>query len=139
VAQAYGRLPPAALMLLAVIAVELSWALATFMLADVGESGTAWLSTTFAAVVFTAVSRPQVDGRLRKYWLLILLFGLTDAGMTLPFLLSLQHGIPLGIASAIAFLGTAGACRRDVAAFDPFPVGRHRRPGRGVADAGDRR
>jgi inner membrane transporter RhtA len=108
VARAYGRLPPAALMLLAVIAVELSWAMATFVLADVGESGTAWLSTSFAAVVFTLISRPKIDGRLRKYWLLILLFGLTDAGMTLPFLLSLQHGIPLGIASAIAFLGPLG-------------------------------
>jgi inner membrane transporter RhtA len=107
-AEAYGKLPPAALMLLAVIAVELSWALATFLLADVGESGTAWLSTTFAAVVFTLISRPTIDGRLRKYWLLILLFGLTDAGMTLPFLLSLQYGIPLGIASAIAFLGPLG-------------------------------
>src|SRR5688500_2395877 len=90
VAQAYGRLPPAALMLLAVVAVELSWAVATFLLANVGESGTAWLSTTFAAVVFTAISRPTIDGRLRKYWLLILFFGLTAAGMTLPFLLSLR-------------------------------------------------
>lgn len=107
-AEAYGKLPPAALMLLAVIAVELSWALATFFLADVGGSGTAWLSTTFAAVVFTLISRPKIDGRLRKFWLLILLFGLTDAGMTLPFLLSLQYGIPLGIASAIAFLGPLG-------------------------------
>jgi inner membrane transporter RhtA len=108
VAEAYGRLPPAALMLLAVIAVELSWAVATFVVADVGESGTAWLSTMFAAVVFTLISRPRIDGRLRKYWLLVLLFGLTDAAMTLPFLLSLQHGIPLGIASAIAFLGPLG-------------------------------
>jgi inner membrane transporter RhtA len=108
VAQAYGRLPPVALMLLAVIAVELSWAVATFLLADVGESGTAWLSTMFAAIVFTLISRPKIDGRLRKYWIVILLFGLTDAGMTLPFLLSLQHGIPLGIASAIAFLGPLG-------------------------------
>lgn len=108
VAQAYGKLPPAALMLLAVIAVELSWAVASFLLADVGEAGTAWLSTMFAAVVFTLISRPSIDGRLRKYWLLVLLFGLTDAAMTLPFLLSLQHGIPLGIASAIAFLGPLG-------------------------------
>ena len=108
VAQAYGRLPPAALMLLAVIAVELSWAVATFVLADVGESGTAWLSTMFAAIVFTLISPPKIDDRLRRYWLLVLLFGLTDAAMTLPFLLSLQHGIPLGIASAIAFLGPLG-------------------------------
>ena len=108
VAQAYGRLPPAALMLLAVLSVELSWALATVILADVGESGTAWLSTTFAALVFTIIARPRLDGRLRKYWFLIVLFGLTDAGMTLPFLLSLQHEIPLGIASAIAFLGPLG-------------------------------
>lgn len=107
-ARAYGRLPPAALMLLAVIAVELSWALASFLLADVGESGTAWLSTLFAAVVFTLISRPRIDGRLRRYWFLVLLFGLTDAAMTLPFLLSLQYGIPLGIASAIAFLGPLG-------------------------------
>ncbi len=59
VAQAYGRLPPAALMLLAVISVELSWALATVVFADVGEAGTAWLSTTFAAIVFTADRAPQ--------------------------------------------------------------------------------
>jgi hypothetical protein len=35
-----------------------------FLLADVSESGTAWLSTTFAAVVFTLISRPKIDGRL---------------------------------------------------------------------------
>lgn len=108
VAQLYDRLPPATLMLLAVISVELSWALAVVVFADVGESGTAWLSTAFAAVVFTMLSRPRIDGRLRKHWLLIVLFGLTDAGMTLPFLLSLQYGVPLGIASAIAFLGPLG-------------------------------
>ena len=108
VGQAYGRLPPAALMLLAVIAVELSWALATLVFADVGESGTAWLSTTFAAIVFTIIARPRIDSRLRKHWYLIVLFGLTDAAMTLPFLLALRYEIPLGIASAIAFLGPLG-------------------------------
>jgi inner membrane transporter RhtA len=108
VAQAYGSLPPAALMLLAVIAVELSWAMATVIFADLGESGTAWLSTAFAAIVFTVLSPPKIDGRIRKHWPIILIFGLADAGMTLPFLLSLEHGIPLGVASAIAFLGPLG-------------------------------
>lgn len=108
VAQAYGRLPPAALMLLAVISVELSWALATVILSDVGQSGTAFLSTAFAALVFTVLSPPQLDGRIRRLWHPILLFGLADAGMALPFLWSLQYGIPLGIASSIAFLGPLG-------------------------------
>jgi threonine/homoserine efflux transporter RhtA len=89
-AEAYGKLPPAALMLLAVISVELSWAVATLVLADVGECGTAWLSTAFAAVVFTVLSPPKVDARLRKHWHLVVLFGLTDAAMTLPFLLALR-------------------------------------------------
>jgi inner membrane transporter RhtA len=108
VAQTYGRLPPAALMLLAVISVELSWALATFLLADVGRAGTAFLSTTFGATIFVLLSPPQIDSRIRKHWMLILFFGLADAGMALPFLYSLQLGIPLGIASAIAFLGPLG-------------------------------
>jgi inner membrane transporter RhtA len=107
-AQAYGRLPPAALMLLAVISVELSWALATVVFADVGECGTAWLSTAFAAAVFTIISPPKIDIRFRKHWSLVVLFGLTDAAMTLPFLLALEYDIPLGIASAIAFLGPLG-------------------------------
>ncbi|HJR21841.1 MAG TPA: EamA family transporter [Dongiaceae bacterium] len=107
-AEAYGKLPPAALMLLAVISVELSWAVATLVLADVGECGTAWLSTAFAAVVFTVLSPPKIDARLRKHWHLVVLFGLTDAAMTLPFLLALRYDIPLGVASAIAFLGPLG-------------------------------
>jgi inner membrane transporter RhtA len=106
--QAYGRLPPAALMLLAVISVELSWALATVILSDVGQAGTAFLSTTFAAIVFTALLPPKIDSRIKKYWALIVLFGLADAGMALPFLWSLQYDIPLGIASSIAFLGPLG-------------------------------
>jgi inner membrane transporter RhtA len=107
-AQAYGRLPPAALMLLAVISVELSWALASFILSDVGQAGTAFLSTAFAATVFTLLSPPSIDGRIRRHWPLILFFGLADAGMALPFLYALNHGIPLGVASAIAFLGPLG-------------------------------
>lgn len=107
-AQAYNRLPPAALMLLAVISVELSWALASVILADVGQAGTAFLSTLFAATVFTVLSRPKIDGRIRRHWHLIVFFGLADACMALPFLWALRCDIPLGIASSIAFLGPLG-------------------------------
>ncbi len=107
-AQAYNRLPPAALMLLAVISVELSWALASVILADVGQAGTAFLSTAFAATVFTVLSPPKIDGRIRRHWRLILFFGLADACMALPFLWALKYDVPLGIASSIAFLGPLG-------------------------------
>lgn len=73
-----------------------------------GQSGTAFLSTAFAALVFTVLSPPRLDARIRRHWHLIMLFGLVDAGMALPFLWSLQYEIPLGIASSIAFLGPLG-------------------------------
>src|SRR5262245_38407372 len=104
----FDRLPPALLMLLAVIAVELGWAVATLVFTDLGQAGTALLYTAFAAMVFTVASPPRIDARLRRHWLLVLLFGLADACMSLSFLYSLKHDIPLGIASTIAFLGPLG-------------------------------
>ena len=106
--RAHDRLPPALLMLLAVIAVELAWALATVVFSDLGAAGTALLSTGFAAVVFTVASPPRIDDRLQRHWLLVLLFGLADACMSLSFLFALKHEIPLGIATTIAFLGPLG-------------------------------
>jgi inner membrane transporter RhtA len=107
VAQAFGRLPPTALLLLSLFAVQLGSALATTLFSSLGPAGTAFASTAFSAVVLTVLSRPKLDRRLREHAVLILLFGLADACMALPFFLALQH-IPLGIASVVTFLGPLG-------------------------------
>jgi len=107
VAQAFGRLPPAALLLVSLVAVQLGSALATLLFSSLGPAGTAWASTMFSAVVLTVLARPWIDRRLREHAVLLLLFGLADACMVLPFFLALQR-IPLGVASAITFLGPLG-------------------------------
>ncbi|MET1028920.1 MAG: EamA family transporter [Dongiaceae bacterium] len=99
-----GRMPPTALLLLSILAVQLGSALATILFANLGPAGTTLLSTGFSAAVLTAASPPRLDSRLRQYAWLILLFGFVDTCMALPFFLALQY-IPLGIASTIAFLG----------------------------------
>jgi inner membrane transporter RhtA len=105
--RAFGRVPPTVLLLLSILSIQLSSALATTLFADLGPAGTAFLSTAFATVVLALLSWPKFDRRIRERAGLILLFGLADAAMVLPFFLALQY-IPLGIASAIAFLGPLG-------------------------------
>ena len=103
-AQAFGRLPPTALLLLSLVSVQLGSALATVLFSGLGPAGTTLASTGFAAAILTLLSPPTIDRRIRQGALLILVFGLSDTCMALPFFLALQR-IPLGIASAIAFLG----------------------------------
>jgi len=105
--RALDRIPPAALLLLAILSIQLSTAFATFLFSSLGPAGTAFLTAVFSAGVLTLLSPPRIDRRLRDGGVLIALFGLANACMVLPFFLALQH-IPLGIASAIAFLGPLG-------------------------------
>ena len=107
IARAFGRLPPTALLLLSLLAVQLGSALAIVLFLSLGPAGTAFASTIFSAAVLTILERPRLDRRLRRHAMLLLLFGLADACMVLPFFLALQS-IPLGVASAIAFLGPLG-------------------------------
>jgi len=107
-----GRLPPSAIMLLAILCVQLGAALATVLFSSLGPIGTAFASSCFSAIVLTAISRPRAlflhSGHLiRRHALLILAFGVVDVAMVLPFFLALER-IPLGIASTVAFLGPLG-------------------------------
>ena len=137
-AQAFGRVPPTALLLLAILSIQLSSALATKLFADLGPSGTVFLSTAFAVLLLAVFSCPKIDraGSARAPWP-ILLFGLADAATALCFFRALQY-IPLGIAAAISFLGPLGLAvatsRRPLA----FPLRRRRRARHRPADAGDR-
>ena len=97
-------LPPGLLVLLSILSIQISSAIATFLFADLGPAGTTACSTLFSALVLTALSRPRFDRRLARHAGLLLAFGLTETCLVLPFFLSLQY-ISLGMASTISFCG----------------------------------
>ncbi len=115
-ASAFGRLPPTALMLLAIVSVQLGSALATVLFSSLGPTGTAFATSLLSAAALSLLRRPggragaaggAAFARLRRHFGLILLFGLVDSAMVLPFFLALER-IPLGIASTVTFLGPLG-------------------------------
>jgi inner membrane transporter RhtA len=105
--QMINGLPPSLLVLLSILSIQISSALATFLFADLGPAGTTASSTLFAALALTLMSPPRIDGRLRRHAPLLLVFGITETCLALPFFFALQY-IPLGIASAISFCGPLG-------------------------------
>ena len=81
-------LPPALLVILSILSIEISSALATFLFADLGPAGTTALSTLFAAIALTLITRPRLDERLRRHIGLLRLFGITETCLVLPFFIS---------------------------------------------------
>jgi inner membrane transporter RhtA len=111
-AAAFGRLPPTAWMLLAIVSVQLGAALATVLFSSLGPTGTAFATSLFSAAILSLRLGPRVAGaaafaRLRRHFGLVVLFGVVDSAMVLPFFLALER-IPLGIASTVTFLGPLG-------------------------------
>ena len=118
VALGLGRVPPTALLLLAIIFVQLGAALATVLFSTIGATGIAFTSTFFSAAAVTLLeSRGAIvakgrspRGALRdawRQWRLVLLFGAAIALLTLPYFLALET-LPLGIVATITFLGPLG-------------------------------
>ena len=106
-AQLLGRWPPTLLLLLALLAIQLGSALATVLFSGLGPAGTTLASVTFSAAILTVLARPAAGGLTRNRILLVLAYGVTTAGMNLPFFLAIER-IPLGIATTIAFAGPLG-------------------------------
>jgi inner membrane transporter RhtA len=101
------RIPPTALVLVAVSSVQFGAAFAKSIFDEVGPGGTVFLRVLFAAVVLMAVWRPAVRGRSRADWRLIVLFGVSLGAMNLAYYESLER-IPLGIAVTFEFVGPLG-------------------------------
>jgi inner membrane transporter RhtA len=95
------------LLLLAIVFVQLGGALATVLLASIGPVGTTLAVALAAAVVLTLWVRPRPDRRLRAHWRLILLFGLVNVLLALPYFLALGR-VPLGVLATVTFLGPLG-------------------------------
>jgi len=101
------RIPPTALVVVAVSSVQFGAAFAKTIFDQVGPAGTVFLRVLFAALVLVAVWRPAVGGRSRADWRLIAFFGLSLAGMNLAYYESLDR-IPLAIAVTFEFVGPLG-------------------------------
>ena len=105
--QATRRVPPTALVLVAVTSVQFGAALAKSLFDEIGSGGTVFLRVLFAAIVLALIWRPRIAGHDTKDLRLALVFGLVLAGMNLAFYASLER-IPLGIAVTFEFVGPLG-------------------------------
>ncbi len=105
-----GRLravPPWALVVIAVISVQIGAALAKGLFDTAGPSGVVFLRTLLAGILFGALWRPAVRGHSWKDYGTIVLYGISIALMMLAFYAAINR-IPLGITVAIAFTGPLG-------------------------------
>lgn len=91
--------------------VQLGAALATPTLESFGPMGTTWLRLAWAALLLALITRPNLFSYSRAQWRGAILLGAAMAGMTLCYFQAVIR-IPLGLATAIDFLGPLG-----VAAF----------------------
>ena len=101
------RVPPVTLVIGAVASVQIGSALAKTVFDEVGPGGTVMLRTLLAAVILALLWRPEVRGRSREEWVLVVAFGAALAGMNYAFYAALDR-IPLGVAVTFEFVGPLG-------------------------------
>lgn len=103
-----GAVPPAGLVLLAVVSVQIGAAFAKGLFPALGSAGTVFLRVGFAAVVLLLAWRPRIRIRGGAYtcsdYAAVVLFGVALAGMNSAFYAALAR-IPLGIAVTLEFVG----------------------------------
>jgi len=91
----------------AMFSVQLGSGLSKPMMAELGPIGTTTIRLAWAALLLTLIVRPRLGQYGRRQWLAALLLGLAMTATAIFYFLSLQR-IPLGLASAIEFLGPLG-------------------------------
>jgi inner membrane transporter RhtA len=99
-----SAVPAPVLIMLAIVSVQVGAATARGLFHTLGIGGTVFVRIAGGALVLLLVSRPRIRGDARAHCILILLFGLTLAGMNYAFFLAIAH-IPLGIAVTLEFVG----------------------------------
>ncbi|MEN4478683.1 EamA family transporter [Mycolicibacterium cosmeticum] len=91
----------------AMCSVQLGAAIAVGLIDDIGAEGTAWLRLMWAGVLMLVLVRPRPSAFSRSAFATCIVLGVVTAGITLLFMMALAR-IPLGIASALEFLGPLG-------------------------------
>ena len=91
----------------AIISVQVGAAIAATMFDEVGAAGMVFLRLGFASVILCAFGRPRLRGRSRRDWQLTAVFGVLMAVMNLTFYAAVDR-LPLGLAVTIELLGPLG-------------------------------
>jgi inner membrane transporter RhtA len=99
--------PAIALVLGAIVSVQVGAAVATTLFDELGPTGTVMLRLGFAAIVLVTIWRPPLVGLRGTGRRDVILFGLALAGMNTCFYLALDR-IPLGIGVTLEFVGPLG-------------------------------
>lgn len=91
----------------AIISVQVGAAIAATMFDEVGAAGMVFLRLGFASIILCALGRPKLRGRTRRDWKLTALFGVLMAVMNLTFYAAVDR-LPLGLAVTLELLGPLG-------------------------------
>ena len=104
---AAGSIPPTVLLLLSTLAVQLGAVLAKQLFTVIDPIGATLVRTGLGAFMLLLIWQPQIWNHRRRDYVLLALSGLAIAGTNLAFYSAISH-IPLGVASAIEFIGPLG-------------------------------
>ncbi len=99
--------PAWALVIIAIVSVQIGAAVAKSLFDTVGPSGVVFLRTALGAAIFFVAWRPALRGYSRRVMLYITIYGATIAFNMLLFYAAISR-IPLGVTVAVAFAGPLG-------------------------------
>jgi inner membrane transporter RhtA len=91
----------------AMLSVQVGLAVSVGLIDRIGAEGAAWLRLVIAGVLMFLIVRPRPSQFTRRALLASVLLGIVTAGITLLFMAALAR-LPLGVASALEFLGPLG-------------------------------
>ncbi len=101
------RLPPPAIVITAILSIQLGAAVATELFDSVGPTGATFLRLALGLVVLLIIGRPRLRGRTRRELALGFGFGVSLGVTNLLFYEAIDR-LDLGVAVTIEFLGPIG-------------------------------
>jgi len=93
--------------LASMFSVQLGAGLSRPVMEALGSLGTTWLRLTVAAVILALISRPRIFAYSRAQWRAAISLGVAMSAMSSCYFMAVER-IPLGLATAIDFLGPLG-------------------------------
>ncbi len=102
--RAFDRVPPAVLLMGAILSFQVGGALGVWVLPAFGAIGTAWVRTLLSGLLLCLVARPRIRQIERGPMGLVLALGVVLAGTNVAFFAAIDR-IPIGVTVTISFVG----------------------------------